>query len=190
MVLTGSALLFLATLVILAGCGGPAPPRLQLEITSPTTRVETTAPELTVTGIISDSTAVIKVNGITTTVESDGAFTQTIPLPYGATRVSITAEKAGVNTVTRTINVTRNLVLTVTTPDAESQAEGNQVTVSGMISDLAARVFVTGKEVEVGTDGSFSTVVALHYMETVIKVSALLEGTDPLATLLTVTRVN
>lgn len=177
-------------IIALAGCGSPTTSRLQLEITSPSSRVETTAPELTVTGIISDSTAVVKVNGTAATVGSDGAFSHTITLPYGNTRIAIAAEKEGATTANRTINVTRRLVLDVTNPEAVSQASDNQITVNGTISDQAARVFVTGREIEIGPDGVFSTIVPLFYEETVIKVSALLEGIEPLSTLLTVVRAD
>lgn len=184
-----SILMVLAVLGLVA-CGSPAPARLQLEITSPASRVETADPDLTVTGIISDSGASIRINGESTQVGSDGSFSHTVSVPYGASRITITAEKAGATTLNRTINVTRRLVLNVKTPEAISQVQEDQVTIQGTISDLAARIFITGREVEVDSDGAFSTVVPLHYLETVIRVSAVLEGLDPLYTLLTVTRIN
>lgn len=184
-----SILAVLAALA-LAACGSPAQARLQLEITSPSSRVETADPELTVTGIISDSGATIKINGESTPIGSDGAFSHTVALPYGASRITIAAEKAGATTANRTINVTRRLMLNVDAPEAISQVQEDRVTVQGTISDHAARIYVTGRQIDVGPDGTFSTIVPLHYLETVIRVSAVLEGMDPLYTLLTVTRIN
>lgn len=181
--------LFVALLAgVLAGCGGPAPTRMQLEITSPSMRVETTDPEVTVTGIVSDSAATVKVNGVTVRTGSDGAFSHTVALPYGATRIVVSAEKAGATTVNRTINATRRLSLQITTPEKVSVAATNPVTVAGTVSDPAAQVFVTGSPVDLADDGSFSVDVPLHYEETIIKVAVVLDGVEPLEQFLTVKR--
>lgn len=183
------ALLFLVVMV-LAGCGSPAPARLQLEITSPASRVETTDAELTVTGIVSDSAARVTINGTVTATGTDGAFSHTVSIPYGNSRIAIAAEKEGATTVNRTINVTRRLVLTVQSPGAVEETADSHVTVTGTVSDQAARVYVTGQEIDVIADGSFSTVVPLHYRETIIRVAAVLEGVDPVYTMLTITRAD
>jgi hypothetical protein len=181
-------LLLVTVGVVLAACGGPAQQRIQLELTSPSLRLETTDPEVTVTGIVSDSAATLKVAGTVVPVGSDGAFSHTVDLPYGTTRINVTAEREGHTSANRTINVTRKLVLAVTTPEKESATSENQITVNGTVSDKAARVFVTGTEVPLAEDGSFTTTVMLHYEETIIRVFALLDEMEPLSTLLTVTR--
>ncbi|TVR29432.1 MAG: hypothetical protein EA404_14720 [Spirochaetaceae bacterium] len=180
----------LAVIVGLAvvACGGPAPPRVRLEITSPASRAETGAAEVTVTGIVSDASATVKINDATAAVAGDGSFSHTMPLPYGTTRISVAAEVAGQSPITRTLNVTRKLALNVSSPEDNSVVAQNPVTVAGTVSDAAAKVYVAGSEVRVADDGSFSTDLPLHYAETVIKVTAQLEGTDPLSTLVTVTR--
>lgn len=185
---TGVFAVLVVAVLLLAGCGSPTPPRLQLEITSPSARVETSDPELSVTGIVSDAGATVKVNGVAVRVDGDGAFTHTLPLPYGNTRVTVAAEMPERATSTRTINVSRKLVLNVATPAKESVVEENEVTVAGTVSDLAARIFITGAEVLLGEDGSFSTNVPLHYAETIIRVAAVVDNVEPLYTLLTVKR--
>ena len=187
LVVLGIAVLVMAA-ALLMGCGSPTPQRVRLEVTSPASRVDVTGSELTVTGIVSDASAVVKVNDARAQVGSDGAFSHTLQLPYGPTRVVVSAELAGQSAVTRTLNVTRKLALNVTSPADKSVVTENRVTVNGTVSDPAARVFVTGAEVSVAEDGSFSTAVPLHYIETVIKVSAALDSIDPLSTLVTVTR--
>lgn len=182
-------LLLLITLgVVLMGCGGQTQQRIQLELTSPSLRLETTDPEVTVTGIVSDSAATLRVAGTIVPVGSDGAFSHTVDLPYGTTRINVTAEREGYTSANRTINVTRKLVLAVTAPEKDSSTSENRITVNGTVSDKAARVFVTGTEVPLAEDGSFTTTVMLHYEETIIKVSAFLDELEPLSTLLTVTR--
>ncbi|TVQ35097.1 MAG: hypothetical protein EA384_16710 [Spirochaetaceae bacterium] len=174
--------------LLLVGCGSPTPQRVRLEVTSPASRVDVTGPELTVTGIVSDASAVVKVNDAQAQVGSDGSFSHTLPLPYGPTRVTVSAELPGQTAVTRTLNITRKLALNVISPADKSVVSENRVTVDGTVSDPTARVFVTGSEVSVAEDGSFSAAVPLHYIETVIKVSAALDSLEPLSTLVTVTR--
>ncbi len=184
----GAASALMVMILTLAACGSPAPARLQLEITSPATRYETTDPVLTVTGIVSEADATIKVNGVATPVGRDGSFSHNMDLPYGATRVAVTAEKADRNTINRTLNITRKLLLNVTEPLDKSVVTGSAITVNGTVSDPAAKIFVTGLEVPLAEDGSFTTTVPLHYRETIIRVAAILDGLEPLATLLTINR--
>ena len=183
-------LLLIALGVVLVGCGGQTQQRIQLELTSPSLRLETTDPEVTVTGIVSDSAATLKVAGAVVPVGSDGAFSHTVDLPYGTTRINVTAEREGYTSANRTINVTRKLVLAVTAPEKESSTSENRITVNGTVSDKAARIFVTGTEVPLAEDGSFTTTVMLHYDETIIRVAAFLDELEPLSTLLTVTRAD
>ncbi len=191
-IIVRSALLLIAAAVILvtAGCSPrtPAQPRLRLEITAPAARASVTDPIVTVTGIVSDPAARVTVRETPVQVGSDGAFSHPVDMNYGSNSIGVRATLEGQNPVTRTLTITRNLVLDVSSPLDKSSAAEEIVTVSGNISDTAAKVFINGEEISIGEDGSFSSPVKLYYLTTTINITTSLEGVDPITRLVTVTR--
>jgi hypothetical protein len=61
----------------------PAAPALSLEITSPEDGAELTESPVTVTGIVSDATAAVTVNGVEAEVAEDGSFSAEVELSEG-----------------------------------------------------------------------------------------------------------
>ena len=173
---------------LLAGCGMGGGSRLSIEVTTPATRGTVTDQEVLVSGVVSDAEATLLINDEPIDVSADGAYSQTVPLAYGQNRIVIRADKEGSTAAQRTITLTRALVLTVAEPLDQSEVAGNRVVVTGTVSDPAARVTITGDDVEVGADGSFSYEVVIHYLETVLNVTAHAVDTEPVSQLVTVRR--
>ena len=174
--------LVIATAALVA-CGGgtssaPADQRMQLELTSPTTRGSVTDSETTVTGVVSEASATITINNTPVDVGSDGSFTQTVPLAYGSNRIAILAKADGFRDASRTLTITRTLTLTVTTPADGSSVEQNRLVVAGTVSDPTATVRLLGYLVPVAADGSFSYNLALHYPTTIIPITAAVDDGD------------
>lgn len=186
-----AAVLVLAVLM-LTGCGprasAPSAPRLTLQVTAPASRSTVTAPVVTVTGIVSDSAARVTVRDNPVEVGAGGAFSYDLPVPYGSNTVVVRATIEGQNPVSRTLTITRNLVLEVFEPADNSIAGSNQVAVNGKVSDPAAQVSINGTLVEVNEDGLFSSLVDLYYVLTTINISTHLEGVAPITKLVSVTQ--
>lgn len=176
-------------LVLFAGCGGTSrAQRLTIEVTTPPSRGQVTDGEVMVSGVVSDPGPTLTIGEETIAISSDGAFSHTVPLEYGANRISLRAEKEGFNAASGTINLTRALTLTILSPEQTIEISGDRVTVSGTVSDPTARVRITGSEVLVSDDGSFSYEVLLHYVATIINVTAQVAEADPVTVTLVVNR--
>lgn len=184
--LTVTALLIVA---LFAGCGSfSRPQRLTIEVTTPSSRGQVTDGEVMVSGVVSDAGATLTIDEERIAISRDGAFSHTVPLAYGSNRISLRAEKEGFTSATRTINMTRALTLTILSPESTIETTEDRVTVSGSVSDPTARVRITGSEASVAADGSFSLEVLLHYVETIINVTAQVAETEPVTETLTITR--
>ncbi len=174
---------------LLAGCGTPSRnQRLTIEVTTPSTRGTVSEGETLVSGVVSDRSATLTINGQTVALSTDGAFSHTIPLNYGANRISIRAEKEGVTPATRSLTVTRALSLSIATPEEMTETTGTSITVSGSVSDPAAMITVTGTRISVDETGSFSVDVPLYYTETLIRVNAYVTDNVSATETLTVVR--
>lgn len=160
--------------------------RLQLEITSPAGRDSVTEEILTVTGIVSNSEAEIRVNDDVVSVDSEGSFSHEVAMEYGDNRVSVEATGDGFRPTQRTLRLSRKMVLAITAPEPDSTVTDNVITLSGTVSDLNATLMVAGRPVALTEDGSWSTDLDLHYPLTVVNVTASREGTDPITQLLTI----
>lgn len=160
--------------------------RLQLEITSPAGRDSVTEELLTVTGIVSNPEAEIRVNEDVVSVDSEGSFSHEVVMEYGQNRVTVEAAGEGFRPTQRTLRLSREMVLAITAPDPDSTVGDNVITLSGTVSDLNATLMVAGRPVALAEDGSWSTDLNLHYPLTVINVTASREGIDPITQLLTI----
>ncbi|MFP4067184.1 MAG: hypothetical protein ACLFRR_06200 [Spirochaetaceae bacterium] len=177
-VLYASIVLAVAVMVVLAGCGSSSAQRMRIQITSPSGRPTVTDASIAVTGIISDPSATVTVDGEKVSVDGEGAFSTDLDLAYGSNRFVVRAEREEGSPTSRTITVTRALELAVESPEASYVSPSPNLVVNGTVSDPTARVFVTGAEVPVDEQGRFSYDLILHYPLTVVPVSAIVDGLD------------
>ncbi len=191
MIAIGSAAVLMLAVLMLAGCGPrtstPSTPRLTLQVTAPASRSTVTEPVVTITGIVSDSAATVTVKDIPVQVGAGGAFTHDLEVPYGSNTVVVRATLEGQSPISRTLTITRNLVLEVFEPADNSTAGSRQVAVNGKVSDSAALVSINGSPVQVNEDGLFTSLVDLYYVLTTINISTHLEGVAPITKLVAVT---
>ena len=187
MKLTGVLLAISLLSLTFTGCKGS--PRLSVEVTSPSWRTEVTEGVIAVSGIVSEPSATVTVDGVAVQVAQDGAFSHEIEIPYGETTVTVTATVDS-KSDTDAVTVTRILAIEITSPEDEADIADNEITVSGSVSDTAAKVTVDGAEVQVAEDGAFSSlVVEFDYVQNTINITATVEGVEPVTKTLTITRI-
>ncbi len=185
----------LIAVVLLAACGGgqsrpastTAQQRMTLQVTAPTVRDAVTENTTTVTGVISEPNAKVFVNDQAVPVAADGSFTHEIPLAYGSNRIAVRAEAEGFANASRTITLNRALNLTVSSPTDNLVVNGNQLTVSGTVSDPDATVKVNGINMPLNNAGAFNQTLLLYYPLTIVNVVARVEGMSPVSRNFTVT---
>jgi len=176
-------------LIFAAGCQRQeTAPRLRLQVTAPSSRATVSDSSVTVSGIVSDAAAEVAVMDIPASVDSDGSFSAEVPLAYGENRVSVRATVADQSPITRTLTVTRNLVLEVDSPEDMGIVDEDLINVMGRVSDIAAVVLVNGIEAAVQEDGSFSLPLELYYPTTTVNITTQLDGVDPISRMVTVSR--
>jgi hypothetical protein len=158
---------------------------LVLELTSPRYRVEVTEGQATITGTVAPPSATVTVNGQEVEVAGDGTFSTTVELDYGTNTISVRAT----DPVTETVTIIRLLTLELTSPQDKEEVSESQIIVSGTVSDPLVTVTVNDDEVEVAEDGTFSTTTELTYGENIIVVSAIAEGQEPVAKMVSITRI-
>ncbi len=159
---------------------------LALEIDSPEDKAEVTESSISVSGIVSDPTAVVIVNNQEAEVATDGTFSTSVEIDYGRNTITVEATVEGWEPETRTISVTRILTIKVTSPYDNEEVSESPLVVSGLVSDQAALITVNDQEVEVADDGTFSATTDLHSGENIIVVTAAVEGQEPITKALTV----
>jgi hypothetical protein len=182
------AVILLLGLAIVS-CAGQERQPLALEITSPPNKAEVTAALVTVSGIVSSPLATVMVNGREVETAEDGTFSTSVELEYGENTITVNAAVGGQEPVTKTVTITRILVLEITSPQDKVEVTESPIAVTGTVSDPSARVTVNGREVETAKDGTFSTSVELNYVKNGITVIAVLEGQEPVTKTVTVTRI-
>ncbi len=137
-----------------------------LTLTSPADGLITKDTTATVSGTVTDLTAVtVNVNGIPLPVDSTGAFHGAVALSEGSNILTVTATDAAGNATSQVRTVTRDThapVLAVTAPTNGLITNHTPVTVSGSVTDVSAvTVAVNGTPFTVGADGHFTGSVAL-----------------------------
>jgi nitrogen fixation protein FixH len=175
--------------VAIIGCARQERQPLALEITSPPNKAEVTEALVTVSGIVSSPLATVTVNGREVEIAEDGTFSTSVELEYGENTITVNAAVGGQEPVTKTVTITRILVLEITSPQDKAEVTESPIAVTGTVSDPSARVTVNGREVETAEDGTFSTSVELNYVKNGITVIAVLEGQAPVTKTVTVTRI-
>ena len=157
---------------------------LSLETTSPQDKAEVAQSPIIVRGIVSDPAAVVTVNGRQINTGQDGTFYASVELNYVKNNITVKATVDGQEPVTKTLTVTRILVLELNSPTYKAEVTEGSVTVSGTVYPPSAVVTVNGIEVKTTKDGNFSTSVELGYGENNIVVNA----TDPVTRTVIITR--
>src|SRR6266487_2897927 len=137
-----------------------------LTLTSPTDGLITKQTSVTVSGTVTDLTAVtVNVNGIPLPVDATGAFTGSVSLAEGSNILAVTATDAANNATSQPRTVildTHAPVLAVTAPANGLITNHTPVTVSGSVTDATVvTITVNGTPVTVGPDGHFSGSVPL-----------------------------
>jgi hypothetical protein len=138
-----------------------------------TLKVDTTAPQITVTspqpGTTTGSASLqvngrteagssVTVAGVAAQVQTSGDFVATVALSEGPNVLQVIATDLAGNKGQATVNVTLDTkppVLTVTSPKIYATVMTQQVAVSGK-TEVGATVTVAGAQVSVAADGSFS----------------------------------
>lgn len=180
-----SALLVVSLLAMpLAGCAK----ELALTIWAPLDGASFTSSPIVVRGNVSDAKAQLSVNDVAVEVDKKGDFHTTIEALEGDNTISIVATR-GEKIVTRSVTVTYSLPLAIelSSPEGKAELTESPVTVSGKVSDPAARVTVNGIEAEVTNDGTFSASVELVEGENTIEIIATVDGKEPVTQTITVT---
>ncbi len=157
------------------------PPPLVLSAALPEVGSEKSIDLVKVTGIASDSDAIVTVNDIVAPVTAAGAFYAYLDLDEGENEIAIIAVR-GSDNVSRTLMVnyvppavtpTGTIELRVTTPQSNTEYKENLLPVTGMVDDPATTVLVNGREAMVLADGSFQGFAVLEEGENIIKVISL-----------------
>jgi hypothetical protein len=131
------------------------------------------------------SLATVKVNDREVTVANDGTFSAFVELDYVKNTITVSATVDGQPPVTKTVTVSRVLVLELTSPRYVVEVTNDQATITGIVSPPSATVTVNGQEATVTRDGSFTITVQLAYGTNTIVVSA----TDPVTETVTIVRL-
>ncbi len=136
-----------------------------LELTSPTDGAVVRDETASISGRVADATAVsVTVNGTPATV-ADGAFTASLTLADGETRVVVIATDAAGNAAQaerRIVRDTQAPALTLTSPSEGMVTRESSVTVTGRVEDATAvTLTLGGAPVTVGADGGFTATAAL-----------------------------
>jgi RHS repeat-associated protein len=159
-----------------------------VNLTSPIDNLITNQTSVTVSGTVTDSTTVtVNVNGTNVPV-SNGSFSISIALVESVNTITIVATDATGNQTTVTRSVTRDSIpptLIVTTPTDSTITNQTNITLSGTVTDVSATTLtVNDSPVQVGTNGSFNSQLALVEGSNTITVVA----TDAAGNKTTVTR--
>jgi len=158
---------------------------LALEITSPEDNAEVMLSPIIVSGTVSDPLASVTVNDREVRVVDDGTFSTPVELDYVKNTIVISAAVEGQEPVTKTVTVSRVLVLELTSPRYRVEVTKGQAIITGIVSPPSATVTVNGHEAEVAQDGTFSITVELDYGANTILVNA----TDPVTKTVTIVRL-
>jgi uncharacterized protein YfaP (DUF2135 family) len=131
---------------------------VSLAIDFPQDKTTYKANVLPVTGTVSDSTAVVVVDGKEARVAEDGSFHGYAALREGENSIEVNAIKGNLR-ITRNISVTFDPALVIYLdvhhePGADYTKE--PVAVSGLVNKPGAKVTINGQAVTVAADGSFS----------------------------------
>ena len=153
--------------------------KLALKVASPQNNAEYKVNLLPVTGTVSDPTAAVVVNGAEATVAADGGFQGYAVLDEGENNIEVIAIKGAAKTARNiTVNFTPALVVYLDYPSLSRDTDYTRepLTINGKVNKPGAKVTVSGQDVPVAKDGSFTTQVQLTEGSNSIKAVATLGG--------------
>ncbi|HYK04347.1 MAG TPA: Ig-like domain-containing protein [Thermoanaerobaculia bacterium] len=172
-----------------------------ISITSPKDLVVLRNTTVTVTGVVSDPTATVDVNGVTAAVNSSGTFTANgVALQQGRTVVTANATSPSGGTATTSINVYRDSIpprLQVYSPEDGAIVYAWPISISGMVDDIVVgtinsqqmRVTVNGQQATVSNRAWLLSDVALAPGPNTLLITATDEGGNATTVSYTVTLV-
>lgn len=139
----------------------------QLTITSPANGTFTNASSISVSGTVTDQSAVtLTINNVAVQVNANGTFSGQVNLAEGSNAITVVAKDANNNQTVGTVTVVRDSTppaLTVSQPINGSLTNQNSVAVSGTVSDAnAVTVKINGTAVSVNAQGAFLSGVPLN----------------------------
>jgi RHS repeat-associated protein len=156
------------------------PPKLVVR--TPGDKMTTGDSSVTVCGTVSDKTVAtltLSLNGgpaVSIPLRRMGSFKEKVSLVEGINTLRLTATDAAGNSTVVMRAVTRritSLTLVVGTPEDETITTASSITVAGTVKGVGrVSLTVNGTPAEAGTDGSFSTSVALEEGSNVVTVRA------------------
>ncbi|MCK5548575.1 MAG: hypothetical protein KAI64_06145, partial [Thermoplasmata archaeon] len=103
----------------------------------------------------------LSVNGIETTVYSNGFFSIPVPLVEGVNTIALVAEDEAENTFTTYIVITKDVTAPALTLDAIPSETTSDIIQVGGVAEIGSTIFINGQYVT-SEDGSFSFNVTLH----------------------------
>ena len=138
----------------------------QITITAPVDRLFTNADSVTISGTVTDLTAITaNINGVPITLGTGGTFSARVALTTGVNFLIVAANDAAGNTASLTRTVTQDKtppVLALTAPLNGLITNAPTVAVGGTVTDASAvTVSVSGVPLTIGAGGVFGTIVPL-----------------------------
>lgn len=150
--------------------GGPPMPALAISITAPPDQAFVSSARIPVSGVVSDPSAEVSVNGTNAVVTGTQYLAAAVPLANGENILVATARR-GDETATAQVMVTFDEPpqIVITSPRDGSTLRVAETDVEGLVDDVAAHVDVNGIPASVGAGGRF-----------VARAVPLSPGTNPL----------
>ncbi|HEX7149871.1 MAG TPA: carboxypeptidase-like regulatory domain-containing protein [Thermoanaerobaculia bacterium] len=172
-----------------------------ISITSPRDLIVLRDTTTTVTGVVSDPTSTVDVNGVAASVSGSGSYTATgVALQQGRTVITANATSPSGGTATTSINVYRDSIpprLQVYSPEDGATVYSSPISISGMVDDIVVgtinsqqmRVTVNGQQATVSNRAWLRSNVALAAGPNTLLITATDEGGNSTTVSYTVTLV-
>ena len=127
----------------------------------------------TVTGLDSEVGPVsVTINGVPVTVNADGTFSLPVTLLEGSNEFTIVVTDAAGNSYTLQKSITLDSTPPTLSATVPSTSASSSLSISGSTTG-ASKLLVNGKQVMLGSDGSFTTTVSLSPGSNVIVITAM-----------------
>lgn len=136
---------------------------LEFILISPEQNASLSEPSVLFSGEVNDLLANITVNGQPVVVNDEGKFAKTLLFSAGTHQVIINADN-GFHSVSKQVSfevLPQPLSLEITSPANNTTFDHNNITVTGVVSDVSAVVTINDQEVVVNVSGEFSNTIEL-----------------------------
>ncbi|HYK03163.1 MAG TPA: carboxypeptidase-like regulatory domain-containing protein [Thermoanaerobaculia bacterium] len=151
----------------------------QLTILEPVSPANTSAPEVTIVGLISaqDEIPSVTVDGTAVPLAADDTFVQTVALVPGVNEIEVRAADAAGNAAVQVVTVQylERVAIEITSPEDYAVASASTVTVTGSVSGPTSSIDVNGVQAS-RSGNTFSADVPLAQGRTVVTATATLPG--------------